>query len=65
MKHTVEEFYFNLQQYAALCQLDCKEFFKICGAMCVPGVTTDEQKAALIERLKKHATEIVECLKSF
>ena len=64
MKHTVEEFYFNLQQYAALCQLDCKAFFKICGAMCVPGVTTDEQKAALIERLKKHAAEIVECLKS-
>ena len=64
MKHKVEDFYFNLVQYAALCGLDCKKFFGICGAMCVPGVTTEEQKAALIERLKKHAAEIIECLKA-
>ncbi len=64
MKHKVEDFYFNLQQYAALCNLDCKKLFYICGAMCVPGVTTEEQKAALIERLKKHSAEIIECLKS-
>ena len=64
MKHKVEDFYFNLQQYAGLCGMDCKKFFYICGAMCVPGVTTDEQKAALIERLKKHAAEIIECFKA-
>lgn len=64
MKHTVEDFYFNLQQYAALCQLNYKKLFYICGAMCIPGVTTDEQKAALIEKLKKHAATIIECFKS-
>lgn len=64
MKHTVEEFYFNIIQYAALCKMDYKKFFGICGAMYVPGVTTDEQKNNLIERLKKHAGEIIECLKA-
>ncbi len=64
MGHAVEDFYFGLRQYAALCGLDFKKFFYICGAMYVPGVTTDEQKQALIERLKKHADDIVACLKS-
>ena len=63
MKHTVEEFYFGLEQYAALCQLDYKKLFYICGAMCVPGVTTEEQKQALIEKVRKHADDIIECLK--
>ena len=63
MKHPVEDFYFDLQQYAALCGLDCKKIFYICGAMYVPGVTTDEQKNILVENLKKHSAEIVDCLK--
>lgn len=64
MKHNLADFYFNIAQYAALCGMDCKKFFAICGAMCIPGVTTDEQKAALIEKLKKHAGEIVEYFKA-
>ena len=64
MKHPLEDFYFNIVQYAGLCQMDFKKFFGICGAMCIPGVTTDEQKSKLIEKLQKHADEIVECLKA-
>jgi len=64
MKHTVDEFFYCLEQYAVLCNLDFKKFFYICGAMCVPGVTTEEQKQALIEKLKKYSDEIVEYIKS-
>lgn len=32
--------------------------------MCIPDVTTDEQKQKLIEKLQKHADEIVEYLKT-
>ena len=64
MKHELADFYFNIAQYAALCGMDCKKFFGICGAMCIPGVTTEEQKQALIKRVKKHADEIIECIKS-
>lgn len=64
MKHTVEEFSYGLGGYAALCNLDCKKLFSICGAMYVPGVTSDEKKAALIDKCKKHAAEIIEYLKT-
>ena len=64
MKHKVEEFYFCLQQYAALCGLDFKKLFYNCGMMCVPGVTTDEQKAALIEKAVKQADDVIDCVKS-
>ena len=64
MKHTIEEFSYGLKQYSEMCQMEFKKFFCIGGAMCIPGVTTEEQKQALIERVKKHADEIIECLKS-
>lgn len=64
MKHTIEEFSYWIENFVAGTQMDCKKIFSIGGAMCIPGVTTDEQKAKLIERLQKHADEIVECLKA-
>ena len=64
MKHTIEEYSYGIKQYAEMCQLDFKKLFCIGGAMCVPGVTTEEQKQALIDRVKKHADEIIECIKS-
>lgn len=64
MKHTVEEFTYSVIQYAALCKLDYKKLFSICGAMYVPGITTDEQKNALIDRCKKQAADIIDCLKN-
>ena len=64
MKHKLEDFYFNIAQYAALCGMDCKKFFGIYGAMCIPGVTTYEQKANLIEKFQKHADEIIDFLKT-
>ena len=64
MKHKVEEFYFSLQQYAALCGLDFKKLFYNCGMMYVPGITTDAQKAELIEKAEKQAADIIECVKS-
>lgn len=64
MGHTVEEFSYAVKNFAALCKLDCKQLFSIGGMMCVPGVTTDEQKQALIAKAKQHAADIVECIKS-
>ncbi len=64
MGHTVEEFSYQIKNFAALCKLDFKKLFYIGGMMCVPGVTTDEQKQALIDKAKKHADNIVECIKS-
>ena len=64
MKHTVEEFTYSVAGFAALCKLDCKKLFSIGGAMYVPGITTDEQKAALIDKCKKQAADIIDCLKN-
>ena len=64
MGHTVEEFSYPIKNFAALCKLNVKKLFSIGGMMCVPGVTTDEQKAALIDKAKQHAAAIVDCIKS-
>ena len=64
MKHTVEEFSYSVAGFAALCKLDYKKLFSLGGAMYVPGITTDEQKNALIEKCKKQAERIVEYLKT-
>lgn len=65
MGHTVEEFSYQIKNFAAMCKLDCKKIFSVGGMMFVPGVTTDEQKAALIAKAKKFADEIADCIKSF
>lgn len=64
MKHTISEFNSNLEGFAITCKLDYKKLFSMGGAMCIPGVTTDEQKNALIEKCKKQAESIVEYLKT-
>jgi len=64
MGHTVEEFSYQIKNFAAMCKLDFKKLFYIGGMMCIPGVTTDEQKAALIDKAEKQADNIVECIKS-
>ena len=61
---TVEELMFPLVKFAEMTKLDCKKIFCSGGMMCVPGVTTDEQKAALVDKAKKHADDLVECLKA-
>ena len=63
--HTVEELTFPVAKFAEMAKMDCKKIFSVNGMMCVPGVTTDEQKAALIDKAKKYADTIVECIKSF
>lgn len=62
--HTVEELTFPVAKFAEMAKMDCKKIFSVNGMMCVPGVTTDEQKAALIDKAKKYADTIVECIKS-
>ena len=64
MGHTVEEFSYQIKNFAAMCKLDFKKLFSVGGMMCVPDLTTDEQKAALVDKAKKHAADIVECIKS-
>lgn len=63
MGHTVEEFSYQVKNFAAMCKLDLKKIFSVGSMMCVPGVTTDEQKAALIAKAKHHGADIVACIK--
>jgi len=61
---TVEELTFPVAKFAEMAKMDCKKIFSIGGMMCVPGVTTEEQKAALVDKAKKHADNLVECIKA-
>ncbi|MBQ6131434.1 MAG: NAD(P)H-dependent oxidoreductase [Selenomonadaceae bacterium] len=63
--HTVEELSFPVAKFAEMAKMDCKKIFYSNGMMCVPGVTTDEQKQVLVDKAKKQADNIVECIKSF
>ena len=62
--HTVEELAFPLVKFAEMAKMDCKKIFTIGGMMCVPGVTTKEQQAALVDKAKHQADSIIECLKT-
>jgi len=62
--HTVEELIFPVAKFAEMAKMDCKKIFCSCGMMFVPGVTTEEQKQVLITKAKKHAADIVECIKT-
>lgn len=64
MKHTVAEYNNNLEGFVLTCRLDYKKLFSMGGAMYIPGVTSEEQKNKLIDRCKKQAAEIVDCLKA-
>ena len=61
---TVEDLSFPVKKFAEMCKLDCKKIFYSCVMMCVPGVTTEEQKQALVEKAENHAAALAECLKS-
>ncbi len=43
--------------------MDFKKLFYTCAMMYVPGITTDAQKAELIEKAKKQAADIIDCVK--
>ena len=62
--HTVEELMFPLAKFAEMAKMDCKKIFSISGMMYVPGITTDAQKAALVDKAEKQADDIVACVKS-
>lgn len=64
MGHTVEEFTCPVEKFAGMCKLDLKKIFFTCGILFVPGVTTDEQKAALADKAKKHAADLIEFVKN-
>ena len=62
--HTVEELTFSVAKFAEMAKMDCKKIFSVNGMMYVPGVTTDAQKAALVDKAKQHAAAIFECIKA-
>lgn len=62
--HTVEEFSYSIANFAGNCKMDCKKIFTLGGMMYVPGLTTDAQKQALIDKAIKQADDIIECIKS-
>ncbi len=64
MQHTVEEFTYSVESFARNCGLDLKKIFYTTGMMCVPGITTDDQKNVLVEKAKKQAEDILETLKT-
>ena len=64
MGHTVEEFSYPINNFVALCKMNFKKLFYICGAMYVPGVNSEEQKNKLVEKCKKQAAEIIDFVKS-
>jgi len=64
MGHTVEEFTCPIEKFAGMCKLDLKKIFYTCGILYVPGVTTAEQKAALVDKAKKHAENLVDFVKN-
>jgi len=64
MGHTVEEFSYPIKAFAALCKLDFKKLFTVGGMMYVPGLTTDAQKVALVDKAKQYADGIADCLKA-
>ena len=59
MGHTVEDFTCPIAKFAGMCKLDLMKIFYVCGILCVPGVTTDEQKAALVDKAKRHADDLI------
>ena len=61
--HKVEDFVYNLKQFAALCKMDFKKFFYMCGSMYVPGVSSDEDKNNLLEKSKTQAKNIIDFVK--
>lgn len=61
---TIEELMFPVVKFAEMAKMDCKKIFSIGGMMCIPGVTTKEQQAALVDKAKQQAESIVECLKA-
>lgn len=63
MEHSVEEFGYFLEKFAVLCKMNFKKMFYNCGMLYVPGVTTDEQKFALIDKARKQAADLVEYVK--
>ncbi len=64
MGHTVEEFTCPIEKFAGMCKLDLMKIFYTCGILYVPGVTTDEQKAALVDKAKKHADDLIAFVES-
>lgn len=62
MQHTIEEFSLPMKHFAALCKLDLKKIFSVCGMMYVPGLMSDEQKNSLLEKAKKQGDALVEYL---
>ena len=64
MGHTVEEFTCPIEKFAGMCKLDLKKIFYTCGILYVPNVTTDEQKAALVDKAKRHAENLVDFVKN-
>ena len=60
---TFEEISIPVVKFAQGCKMECKKIFSIGGMMYVPGVTTDAQKQAIIDKAKKQADDIIECLK--
>ena len=64
MGHTIEDFTCPIAKFAGMCKLDLVKIFSVSGILFVPGVTTDEQKAALVDKAKRHADDLIACIES-
>ena len=64
MGNTIEDFTCPVAKFAGMCKLDLMKILYVCGILYVPGVTTDEQKAALVDKSKKYADELIAFVES-
>lgn len=64
MGHTVEQFGYAVEKIAVTCKMRYKKMFSSCGMLYVPGLTTSDQKMAMIDKARKQAVGIAEYVKN-
>ena len=62
--HPIEEFLYSFEQMASLCQMKYEEPVYSFGTAYIPGVSTDEDKARVINTSTRHAEKLLHALHS-
>lgn len=63
-QHTLDDLFIPLHQCAAMCGLEYVETFHLGGMLCIPGVTTEEEKNKQRTAAKEQAVKVMTKVKS-
>lgn len=63
-QHTLDDLFIPLHQCAAMCGLEYVETFHLGGMICIPGVTTEEEKNRQRAAAKEQAVKVMTKVKS-